>query len=634
MTNFCFAPTQWRALMMSIFFLGGASFSAFAATYFSDPSSATVVFTTNASVGIVTSSGWSIDSTGTTTPFGTVTIFTTDNIVIQAGSTVTTASNISQTIGNVTFSGGTFILAASTFNSQGNVIGTGVFNNASGNTSRITMIGTAKTLNVTLTGGGGFTIGSSSVTSNTIALAGNCSIGGRISVGGNASTTNTLDLAGFNVSLDNMLVQAASKLRASGKETINITGVTSGTVNSANGSTIYFDQTTPGTTNKVANLIINHAAAVKLMNEANADTVTLTRGNVVLVTANLTLGTIVGGSSSSYISTDNKLINGLANGSVICSVPAGVRAVLPMGTFTASYTGSIGNSYDPVALTPLNTATTFTVHVRNMFLDSAKLYDKSKVTKREWNISSSAPGATILELTPMYPSGTPTPVIGHYNSTTGIWEQHLATRTVNTWMDTVTTFSPFGVGTDSGFTTISLPRYYTTLGPLPISLKQFTATKKKAAVLLNWATENETNNASFLVQQSANGSSYKTIGQVKGNGNTAAKSAYSFEDLNPALGLNYYRLKQMDVDGRSTSSAVQLVRFSKATLALKATVVNTTLDVTVEDKTTTVSVYSMAGQKLLSASVKGTQQINVSHLQAGRYVLQTAEGESVNFIKQ
>ena len=541
-TNNLISNLKLRTIFLSLIFLACTATTAFAATYYSDPTSATVVFTTNAVGGTVTSTGWSTDATGVTKPFGTVTILTTDNIVIQAGRPVTSAAGISQTIGNVTFSGGTFILASSTFNSQGDVTGTGVYNNATGNTSRITMIGgTNKKLNVTLTGTGGFTIGSSSVSTNTISLGGNCSFGGRMSVGGSATTANTLDLNGFNLTADNVYVQALSKIKCSGVETINITGVTTGTVSSTNTSQFYFDQFTPGTTNALAGVIINHAAGVKLFTEATINALTLTKGNMVLAANyNLTVGTILGGSSTSFICTDNKL--NTVTGSLICPVGAGVKQFIPMGTITASSTSTIGNTYDPVSLTPAN-ATTFTVHVKNALTDSNALADRLSLVFREWNIASSSPSSTDIELTPNYPVVSANPVMGHYMN--GVWEEITATRSSNTWTATTTKFSPFAVGEKGSFSA-PIPKLFGTA-----TTAAFTSSYGSPSAAQSFAVSGKLLSADMIATAPA-GYQISTNGTIYSNTVTFAQSAGT------AGGTLYLRLSDTTSVGTYNSSAVVL----------------------------------------------------------------------------
>lgn len=98
--------------------------------------------------------------------------------------------------------------------------------------------------------------------------------------------------------------------------------------------------------------------------------------------------------------------------------------------------------------------------------------------------------------------------------------------------------------------------------PLPVELKEFTAKvigKKRTA--LAWSTASEQNNLGFDVEMSAvtEGSVFRKIGFVKGNGTTAATQNYQFTTNDLQAGIYYFRLKQLDIDGKTTYSSVKSV---------------------------------------------------------------------------
>jgi PKD repeat protein len=96
---------------------------------------------------------------------------------------------------------------------------------------------------------------------------------------------------------------------------------------------------------------------------------------------------------------------------------------------------------------------------------------------------------------------------------------------------------------------------------LPLTWLTFTVTKQNWQVLLAWSTASEQNNTGFEVQRSADGISYSTIGWVTGAGTTSHTTDYSFIDPQPVAGSNYYRLKQVDVNGTFSYSSVRKVEF-------------------------------------------------------------------------
>lgn len=94
---------------------------------------------------------------------------------------------------------------------------------------------------------------------------------------------------------------------------------------------------------------------------------------------------------------------------------------------------------------------------------------------------------------------------------------------------------------------------------LAVSYKDFTVTKQANTDLVEWTTVNENNNSQFNVQRSLDGNTYETLGTVKSkavNGLSAVDLSYSFVDETPAIGHNYYRLQQLDLDNNMTYTKV------------------------------------------------------------------------------
>lgn len=95
----------------------------------------------------------------------------------------------------------------------------------------------------------------------------------------------------------------------------------------------------------------------------------------------------------------------------------------------------------------------------------------------------------------------------------------------------------------------------------PIRLTSFTAHAEQKYNLLKWTTETEEDNAYFSIQRSADGQNFIEIGRVAGNGTTTAITDYQFSDNQPFSPLSYYRLQQVDFDGKSSfSDIVSVVR--------------------------------------------------------------------------
>ncbi len=96
---------------------------------------------------------------------------------------------------------------------------------------------------------------------------------------------------------------------------------------------------------------------------------------------------------------------------------------------------------------------------------------------------------------------------------------------------------------------------------VPVELISFEARQVGSKSLLEWVTASEVNNDFFSIEHSKDGSTYTTIGRIEGHGNSNDRLDYQFVDTDPALGINYYRLKQVDFDGAFEYSEVRVFAF-------------------------------------------------------------------------
>ncbi|WP_133272692.1 T9SS type A sorting domain-containing protein [Hymenobacter radiodurans] len=106
--------------------------------------------------------------------------------------------------------------------------------------------------------------------------------------------------------------------------------------------------------------------------------------------------------------------------------------------------------------------------------------------------------------------------------------------------------------------------------PLPVVLIDFQAHAAGRDALLSWATAQEQTNARFDIERSLDGLEFVVIGQRLGNGSTTQRQAYDFRDKNVGAtpGTVYYRLRQVDTDGKVMLSEVKPVTFIAQPAAL------------------------------------------------------------------
>lgn len=125
------------------------------------------------------------------------------------------------------------------------------------------------------------------------------------------------------------------------------------------------------------------------------------------------------------------------------------------------------------------------------------------------------------------------------DNTATTWSNTLATQntTANTLMATAQS-TEFILGATGGVA-------------LPVDLLTFTAhTEDNVTVELDWQTASETNNDYFTIERSIDGKNWSEVVQVDGQGNSRTIQHYVSFDYSPNKGVNYYRLKQTDHDGK------------------------------------------------------------------------------------
>lgn len=168
---------------------------------------------------------------------------------------------------------------------------------------------------------------------------------------------------------------------------------------------------------------------------------------------------------------------------------------------------------------------------------------------------------------------------------------------------------------------------------LPVKLVSFVGKlTREESVRLDWITTEEENNSYFDIQRSSDPVNFKTIGRVKGNGSTASRINYTFADTQPLANLNYYRLKQVDLDGKYSYSRIITVALpSKSTLNLYPIPVNDG-QLTVDSGAETIvsyQVYNLTGAKVFEKTKVNGKILNVRGLLPGVYLLKTTNAQGV-----
>ncbi|MBC6607270.1 T9SS type A sorting domain-containing protein [Hymenobacter sp. BT188] len=169
----------------------------------------------------------------------------------------------------------------------------------------------------------------------------------------------------------------------------------------------------------------------------------------------------------------------------------------------------------------------------------------------------------------------------------------------------------------------------------------FTGRAENTAVRLTWATASEKQNIGFEIEHRTDYSEWKNLGYVMGNGTTTQRNSYIYVDRSVVAGNNYYRLRQIDLDGKSVYS--QPVTVQLGVVAFSVSPVPTTDVLTLNGLGAgkhTTEIYNVRGQRIISQTFSDEAAITltVSTLPAGVYMVRVLSPDrsvrQARFIKQ
>ncbi|MBK7348057.1 MAG: T9SS type A sorting domain-containing protein [Ferruginibacter sp.] len=175
--------------------------------------------------------------------------------------------------------------------------------------------------------------------------------------------------------------------------------------------------------------------------------------------------------------------------------------------------------------------------------------------------------------------------------------------------------------------------------PLPVNFTGFTASKQSSRTLLKWSTANEINNQGFEILRSQDAFNWQSLGFVNSSGTNSGN--YSYVDVQPFTGKNYYKLKQVDFDGKATFTAIKMIDFGKHgyIIPLNPARNELTLNTDINFSNTKLKIYNLQGQFIKVSLLNGSGQVSadVHELPAGLYageIMEQDKKQVIRFIKQ
>ena len=181
---------------------------------------------------------------------------------------------------------------------------------------------------------------------------------------------------------------------------------------------------------------------------------------------------------------------------------------------------------------------------------------------------------------------------------------------------------------------------YTTGNVLPVTWLSVTGNMTNDKALVQWSTASEYNTASFTIEHSVDGRNFTALQSMPAAGSSNRVKNYQFTHLQTPAGINFYRIKQIDIDGRYSYSSIIKILNRKSNGKIVIAPNPASNEVTIYfDKPMSVGnlrIYNSSGQMIsLQRIAEGSQQqkIDVSKLPAGIYQLQVQTATTVETFK-
>ncbi|TCZ70570.1 T9SS type A sorting domain-containing protein [Flaviaesturariibacter aridisoli] len=175
---------------------------------------------------------------------------------------------------------------------------------------------------------------------------------------------------------------------------------------------------------------------------------------------------------------------------------------------------------------------------------------------------------------------------------------------------------------------------------LPVTFMGINARKETAGTRVQWDVADEVDVQRYEIERSEDGRNFTRIGTVPAN----KKPAYNFTDANASSGTVYYRVKNVDIDGRFKYSSIAKLTGKSSSIVLKAFPLPAHNQLTVQHDKMTGGMLSLATadgrivRNLVAASGSIQTQIDLNGLTPGLYILRVDDGngnvESMKVVKQ
>ena len=448
---------------------------------------------------------------------------------------------------------------------------------------------------------------------NGVSLSGDVTVTGLLTL-----DTGTLSICSHNFEIDGSYVINTGNLKGGANSNLTIGGST-------------YPFIIPYITNGLGAFTVNNATGVTLgANLTVAHSVNFEAGSIALDIYNLSLLTADGmtgyGPSMYFITNDNP-----ASAGALVQYVNSTSNTFPVGTAYAYTPATVDNSM-------YSGADSFYVRAASGVLDGAtsgstvsNINDDVNTTWFITAYNSSSDSDVSIGLT--WPNAD-------QNAGFDVSNYGISSFNGSNW--DVANFSPaYSPATNYYYAERSGIKNFNAFGvgnknrALPVELLTFNATPVNNQVNVTWSTATEINNDHFELERSSDAKNFEAIAEVKGAGNSSSLKNYEYNDKFPLSGVSYYRLKQVDFNGKFTFSNIATVHFGGAnndinTLSIEPNPFADMMKLqfsTADAGRAQISIMDLTGKVIYTQNSDYAQgnnaiTINVENLAAGVYTLQ------------
>lgn len=157
---------------------------------------------------------------------------------------------------------------------------------------------------------------------------------------------------------------------------------------------------------------------------------------------------------------------------------------------------------------------------------------------------------------------------------------------------------------------------------LPVTWLNFTAALKNKQVLLQWDVTREINISHYAVEHSIEGIHFNTLAQVAANNNNGNNNSYQYLHTNPQQGINYYRIKEVDKDGKYAYTKIIVVTAESLAVIVSPNPAHDMVTITAGNTIQQVDCYNAIGQLVKTVTPALNRfTMDVKQLPAGVYTV-------------